>query len=130
MKSLADTASDIEKNEMPSGRAVASEPEFDDSDVQDGAVRERGLAVPNYFLNFQQLALKYRMEARGIERVPEDERIDKTVYSPAYFWWPGNMVLSPVTIGALGLSNNLELGNSQPKPSVIQDHASPILGNR
>ncbi|KAK9434390.1 permease for cytosine/purines, uracil, thiamine, allantoin-domain-containing protein [Lipomyces doorenjongii] len=104
MTSLADTASDIEKNEKHSG-AVASEPEFDDSDVQDGAVREKDLAAPNsYFANFQRLALKYRMEARGIERVPEDERIDKTVYSPAYFWWAVNMVLSPVAIGALGIS--------------------------
>ncbi|KAK9346169.1 hypothetical protein V1522DRAFT_421299 [Lipomyces starkeyi] len=55
MTSLADTASDIEKNEKHSG-AVASEPEFDDIDVQDGAVREKGLAAPNYFANFQRLA--------------------------------------------------------------------------
>ncbi|KAK9316237.1 permease for cytosine/purines, uracil, thiamine, allantoin-domain-containing protein [Lipomyces starkeyi] len=52
MTSLADTASDIEKNEKHSG-AVASEPEFDDIDVQDGAVREKGLAAdwpsPAYF---------------------------------------------------------------------------------
>ncbi|KAK9360077.1 hypothetical protein V1504DRAFT_434115 [Lipomyces starkeyi] len=90
MTSLADTASDIEKNEKRSG-AVASEPEFDDNDVQDGAVREKGLAAPNYFADLQRLALKYRMEARDC-------------LLPAYFWWAVNMVLSPVAIGALGIS--------------------------
>ncbi|KAK9238300.1 permease for cytosine/purines, uracil, thiamine, allantoin-domain-containing protein [Lipomyces kononenkoae] len=104
MTSFAYTKSDIEKNEARNS-VVASAANFADADVQDGAVSEKYLAESDtFFGKFQRLALKYRMEARGIERVPEDERIDKSAYSPGLFWWAVNMVLSPVSIGALGIS--------------------------
>ncbi|KAK9457867.1 permease for cytosine/purines, uracil, thiamine, allantoin-domain-containing protein [Dipodascopsis uninucleata] len=74
-------------------------------EVEEFAPHQQDLAHKGGFAGVvQRYALKMKMEARGIERVPEDERSDKSVWTPAYFWWATNMVFPPVTIGALGVS--------------------------
>ncbi|KAK9480504.1 permease for cytosine/purines, uracil, thiamine, allantoin-domain-containing protein [Lipomyces japonicus] len=100
-------ANDIEKSETTAKKRQIYDVNTEDSSdsLNAGAIHEKDLIKRGGFIGkFHAVALKYRMEARGIERVPEDERFDKSVYSPAYFWWAVNMVLSPVSIGALGVS--------------------------
>ncbi|OAA52974.1 purine-cytosine permease [Cordyceps fumosorosea ARSEF 2679] len=51
---------------------------------------------------FQQALLKLRVETRGIERVPDDERTDTSYLNIGSMWVAANLVVPSFTIGALG----------------------------
>lgn len=55
------------------------------------------------YAKFQRLAGKLRLEQRGIERVPEDERTDKHIYKVGTIWCAANMVVSSLAIGVLAV---------------------------
>lgn len=44
------------------------------------------------------------VEARGIERIPEDQRESKNAWNNLLMWWSVNAVLTTIPIGALGQS--------------------------
>lgn len=48
-----------------------------------------------------RVAGKYKIELRGIERVPENERTDKSLVKVGTMWLSANMVVSSFAIGAL-----------------------------
>ncbi|KAL9618912.1 MAG: hypothetical protein Q9160_006437 [Pyrenula sp. 1 TL-2023] len=51
----------------------------------------------------QRLAGRFGVEQRGIERVPEDERTDKSVFKVGTMWCAANMVISSFAIGVLAI---------------------------
>ena len=51
----------------------------------------------------QRLATRFGVEARGIERVPEDERTDKSTFKVGTMWCAANMVVSSFAIGVLAV---------------------------
>ncbi|EGN93578.1 hypothetical protein SERLA73DRAFT_189287 [Serpula lacrymans var. lacrymans S7.3] len=42
------------------------------------------------------------VEARGVERVPEDQREVKNIWNNLLMWWSVNMVLTTIPVGVLG----------------------------
>jgi len=52
----------------------------------------------------QRWADKFKIETRGIERVPEDERHDNSLVNVGSMWLAANMVISSFAIGVLGKS--------------------------
>ncbi|OAA75967.1 purine-cytosine permease [Akanthomyces lecanii RCEF 1005] len=50
----------------------------------------------------QQALLKIKVETRGIERVPDDERTDTSYLNVGSMWLAANMVVPSFAIGALG----------------------------
>lgn len=55
----------------------------------------------SWFGKFKKLIFE-NTESRGIERVPEDERTDDSLYSAASMWLSANMVIASYSLGALG----------------------------
>ncbi|KAI9821121.1 MAG: purine-cytosine permease [Pycnora praestabilis] len=51
----------------------------------------------------QRFAGKFGVEQRGIERVPENERTDKSLMNLGTMWLAANMVVSSFAIGALAI---------------------------
>jgi len=75
-----------------------------ESDVDDsGAVHtEELIKGDSWNAKLQRLAGKFKIEQRGIERVPEDERTDVNgVINVGTMWLAANMVVSSFAIGAL-----------------------------
>lgn len=67
-----------------------------------GAVPAESFAYGNStYAKLQRFAGKYKIEQRGIERVPEDERTDKSLVNVGTMWLAANMVVSSFAIGAL-----------------------------
>jgi len=71
--------------------------------VDTSAVPEAALSQGNtWTAKLQRLAGKLKIEQRGIERVPEDERTDTNgVLNVGTMWLAANMVVSSFAIGAL-----------------------------
>ena len=61
------------------------------------------LAGDSFSAKMQRLAVKFGVEARGIERVPEDERTDKSTFKVGTMWCAANMVVSSFAIGVLAI---------------------------
>lgn len=55
------------------------------------------------YAKLQRLVTRFGVEARGIERVPEDERTDKTVVKVGTMWCAANMVVSSFALGVLSV---------------------------
>ncbi|CAN6627199.1 purine-cytosine permease Fcy2p [Trichomonascus vanleenenianus] len=53
---------------------------------------------------FQRIAQYLGAEIRGIERIPEEEKTDGSVWTAASMWMGGNMVIATFALGALGVS--------------------------
>lgn len=69
-----------------------------------GAVHGESFVAGNsLYAKLQRLAGKMRLEQRGIERVPEDERTDKNIYKVGTMWTAANMVVSSLAIGVLAV---------------------------
>ncbi|KAI9789441.1 MAG: hypothetical protein M1833_002414 [Piccolia ochrophora] len=67
-----------------------------------GAVPGESFVVGDtLYAKLQRIAGKYSVEQRGIERVPEDERTDRTPTNACTLWLSANMVVSTFAIGAL-----------------------------
>ncbi|KAI9814689.1 MAG: hypothetical protein M1832_005688 [Thelocarpon impressellum] len=85
-------------------------------DVENGAEKRHFIdetgAVPaetfeigdTLYARLQRLAGRARIEQRGIERVPENERTDKSLAKVGTLWLSANMVVSTFAIGALSNS--------------------------
>ncbi|KAJ5150342.1 uncharacterized protein N7482_010800 [Penicillium canariense] len=56
----------------------------------------------SWYARVQRLAGKINVEQRGIERVPEDERNDRSYWNIGSMWLAANMVVPSFTIGVLG----------------------------
>ncbi|KAI4249680.1 MAG: hypothetical protein L6R40_000469 [Gallowayella cf. fulva] len=86
----------------PSGKQISSRiPVYAD---ESGAVPGESFTVGNsLYARIQRFAGKYGVEPRGIERVPEDERTDKTLAKAGTMWLAANMVVSSFAIGALAV---------------------------
>ncbi|KAK9470906.1 permease for cytosine/purines, uracil, thiamine, allantoin-domain-containing protein [Dipodascopsis tothii] len=69
----------------------------DSYEISDGSSVDTSL-----YGRIQNFAGKYAMEARGVERVPEDERTDSSIYKAGSFWFAINLVVSALSIGAVG----------------------------
>ncbi|KAJ5148427.1 hypothetical protein N7448_000005 [Penicillium atrosanguineum] len=54
------------------------------------------------YAKLQRLGGKIKVEQRGIERVPEDERTDSSYWNIGSMWLAANMVVPSFTIGVLG----------------------------
>ncbi|KZF24416.1 purine-cytosine permease [Xylona heveae TC161] len=68
-----------------------------------GAVRGESFEYGNgFYAKVQRLAGKLKIEQRGIERVPEDERNDTSILNVGSMWLAANMVVSSFAIGVLG----------------------------
>ncbi|KAL8923071.1 MAG: hypothetical protein Q9172_003281 [Xanthocarpia lactea] len=69
-----------------------------------GAVPGESFAIGNsLYARIQRFAKRFGVEPRGIERVPEDERTDKTLAKVGTMWLAANMVVSSFAIGALAI---------------------------
>jgi hypothetical protein len=55
------------------------------------------------YARIQRLAGRFGVEQRGIERVPEDERTDKTTIKLCTMWLAPNMTVSTFAIGVLAV---------------------------
>ncbi|KAI9892550.1 MAG: purine-cytosine permease [Vezdaea aestivalis] len=87
---------------------------FHEQDPEKGL--EKGLAIDevnavpgesfevgdSFYARSQRLAGRFKIEQRGIERVPENERTDKSLLDVGSMWLAANMVVSSFALGALG----------------------------
>ncbi|SMQ44892.1 unnamed protein product [Zymoseptoria tritici ST99CH_3D7] len=75
---------------------------------EDGAVPGESFELGNsWYAKVQRLAGRFRVEQRGIERVPEDERTEfgtRALFNIATMWLSANMVVSSFAIGLLSKS--------------------------
>ncbi|CAI7595374.1 hypothetical protein N7533_003781 [Penicillium manginii] len=86
---------DVEK------RAGTAEPSL--FDHESGAVPASSFEYGNsLYAKLQRLGGKIKVEQRGIERVPEDERTDNSYWNIGSMWLAANMVVPSFTIGVLG----------------------------
>ncbi|KIX08177.1 uncharacterized protein Z518_02833 [Rhinocladiella mackenziei CBS 650.93] len=71
---------------------------------QSGAVHgELFVTGDTLYAKLQRLAGRFRIEQRGIERVPDDERTDKSTFKVGTMWLAANMVVSSFAIGVLAV---------------------------
>jgi len=71
---------------------------------ESGAVHGESFTAGNStYAKLQRFAGKLKLEQRGIERVPEDERTDKNVWKVGTMWCAANMVVSSLAIGVLAV---------------------------
>ncbi|KAK9248729.1 permease for cytosine/purines, uracil, thiamine, allantoin-domain-containing protein [Lipomyces tetrasporus] len=56
------------------------------------------------FAKAQRLGARFQMEIRGIERVPEEEQTENSIWNAASMWFAANMVISTFSLGTLGIS--------------------------
>ncbi|KAF1810857.1 cytosine-purine permease [Eremomyces bilateralis CBS 781.70] len=101
--------SDIEKQNVTGGKEY--QPNYDhrgSSNYADGTVPGESFAIgETWYAKLQRLAGKYGVEQRGIERVPEEERVDvgfKSLLNTGTMWLSANMVVSSFALGLLGKS--------------------------
>ncbi|KAI9872000.1 MAG: purine-cytosine permease [Pleopsidium flavum] len=57
-----------------------------------------------WYARTQRLAGRFKIEQRGIERVPENERTDNSLMKVGTMWLSANMVVSSLAIGALAVT--------------------------
>jgi Permease for cytosine/purines, uracil, thiamine, allantoin len=69
-------------------------------DREEGSVEDFG-AGDSIWAKLQRIAGGFGVEQRGIQRVPENERTDKTLSKIGTLWLSTNMVVSTFAIGAL-----------------------------
>ncbi|EPS35022.1 hypothetical protein PDE_09987 [Penicillium oxalicum 114-2] len=68
-----------------------------------GAVPESALASgSSWSARLQRLSSLIKVEQRGIERVPENERTDSSYWNISSMWLAANMVVPSFTVGVLG----------------------------
>lgn len=56
------------------------------------------------FARINNMAASLNAETRGIERIPEEEQTDASIYNAASMWFGSNMVVATVSIGVLGIT--------------------------
>ena len=98
MSSYEKTGVDVEAHAFDEKHKSFAIP--DESGAVHGEVLLTGTST---YAKLQRLATRYGVEARGIERVPEDERTDKSTLKVGTMWCAANMVISSFAIGVLAL---------------------------
>ncbi|KKY25823.1 putative purine-cytosine permease [Diplodia seriata] len=88
-------AADAEVSSDPSGHKTT------DGGAVPGESFEYGNSL---YARIQRLAGRFNIEQRGIERVPEDERTDRSLLNVGTMWLSANMVVSSFAIGLLAKS--------------------------
>ena len=94
---------DIEQH-SPSDRYSAEKPPPFFTDDTSGVPGESFEIGDSLYAKLQRFVGKYGVEQRGIERVPEDERTDKSLVKVGTMWLAANMVVSSFAIGALAVT--------------------------
>ncbi|KAI4279487.1 MAG: hypothetical protein LQ337_000188 [Flavoplaca oasis] len=86
----------------PAGKQISSKlPVYAD---ENGAVPGESFTIgSSLYARTQRFAKRFGVEPRGIERVPEDERTDKTLAKAGTMWLAANMVVSSFAIGVLAV---------------------------
>lgn len=75
-----------------------------DGDVPFQAPEQQLENSNSLYARLQRWASRFKIETRGIERVPEDERPDDSLLNVGSMWLAANMVISSFAIGVLGKS--------------------------
>lgn len=89
----------VEKNHVPAPVMTSDEYIGDE-----GAVHAETFVVgDSMYAKAQRFITRFGAEARGIERVPVDERTDTSMSKIGTMWLSANMVVSSFAIGALAL---------------------------
>ncbi|ORY55456.1 purine-cytosine permease [Pseudomassariella vexata] len=100
--SLASKTPDVEKSSTEKGM-TGSDTEIGYVDDGNAVHQEAFTAGDSTYAKLQRLAGKFGVEQRGIERVPSDERTDRSMSKIGTLWLSANMVVSSFAIGALAL---------------------------
>ena len=96
---------DLEKHPAEAGVGSAPYEKRPSYVYADGAVPGEAFEYGNSpFAKAQRLAGKFKIEQRGIERVPEDERTDHSLSNIGSMWLAANLVISSFALGLLGKS--------------------------
>ncbi|CAI7566034.1 unnamed protein product [Penicillium glandicola] len=94
---------DLEKTPQVNNADSNSNDVFDNS--SDGAVPGESFEYgDSLYAKIQRVAGKFNIEQRGVERVPDSERTDKSYLNVGSMWLAANMVVSSFAIGVLGKS--------------------------
>ncbi|KAK9470907.1 permease for cytosine/purines, uracil, thiamine, allantoin-domain-containing protein [Dipodascopsis tothii] len=96
------SSSDLEKNAL----------DVSEKDVAVGYAEPAAAHDVSLYGRIQTFANSYAMEARGVERVPEDERTDTSLLRPGFFFFSINMVVTCLSTGALGPQVGLQFWDS------------------
>ncbi|KAK9466174.1 permease for cytosine/purines, uracil, thiamine, allantoin-domain-containing protein [Lipomyces arxii] len=86
-------AVDLESSKSYSTTTSQKEGTVDTVDVQSGSVIEK----------LQSFATRFQLEVHGIERIPEEEKVDDSLWNAA-MWFAANTVISTFSIGTLGIT--------------------------
>lgn len=99
---------DVEKSPAEAGVGNISADKRPAYVLDDGAVPGESFVYgDSMYARAQRLAAKFKIELRGIERVPENERTDsgfRALLNVSTMWLSANMVVSSFAIGVLGNS--------------------------
>ncbi|KAK5201203.1 Purine-cytosine permease fcy21 [Cryomyces antarcticus] len=103
-----DSSPDIEKNPAEAGVGNVPYDERSPYVHEDGAVPGESFEYGDtFYAKMQRLAGRFKIEQRGIERVPENERTDtgfRGLLNVSTMWLSANMVVSSFALGLLGKS--------------------------
>ncbi|KAA8897619.1 hypothetical protein TRICI_006697 [Trichomonascus ciferrii] len=78
-----------------------------DQTVDSGSLQKpEGTVVEEFkpLAKFERFMAHINAEVRGIERVPEEEKTDPSLWTAASMWMGGNMVCATFALGALGVA--------------------------
>ncbi|KAK9466161.1 permease for cytosine/purines, uracil, thiamine, allantoin-domain-containing protein [Lipomyces arxii] len=71
---------------------------------EDGAVENVDVQAGTIVSTLQQFAARFQLEVHGIERIPEEEKVDNSLWNAASMWFAVNMVIATFSLGTLGIS--------------------------
>lgn len=91
------SSEDVEKKSLDGQHVDATRYEVKEEAPETFYVNRYGALGP-----FMQKLFKHGVEARGVERVPEDQRNPKNSWNNLLMWWSVNTVLTTIPIGVLG----------------------------
>lgn len=102
---MADYRYDAEKNPAEAGVGNIPTEKRPSYVYEDGAVPGEAFVIgDSIWAKMQRVAGRFKIEQRGIERVPENERTDHSMLNVGTMWLAANMVISSFAIGCLAKS--------------------------
>ncbi|KAK3996870.1 purine-cytosine permease [Cladorrhinum sp. PSN332] len=66
-------------------------------------VEEKAVEIDSFFGKLQRYLGQYGVEERGVERVPEDQRTDKTLFKLANIWFSANLSIPTFAMGSVAI---------------------------
>ncbi|KAK9470905.1 permease for cytosine/purines, uracil, thiamine, allantoin-domain-containing protein [Dipodascopsis tothii] len=108
------SATDLEKNEHEQDcyLDVSTSHSLTDGKSESNVTQTSVPVKPTLFERVQLFGSKFQMETRGIERVPESERTDKSIWTMGSFWFACNLVVSTISTGTIGISVGMKFWDS------------------